>query len=115
MLRRFSSAAVTVVLTLLSTACLPGGGHRRSSAPLTPEPAVRIYDTKARSFVTFRQFADGIASRDLVFFGEQHNDPTTHAAEHAVLAALGDRRAHVVLTLEMFERDVQPLVDQYVA
>lgn len=115
MLRRFSSAAVTVALTLLGTACLPGGGRRAYSAPLTPEPAVRIYDTKARGFVTFRQFADGLASRDLVFFGEQHNDPTTHAAEHAVLAALGDRRSHVVLTLEMFERDVQPLVDQYLA
>ncbi len=115
MLRRFSSAAVTVALTLLSTACLPGGGRRPYTAQLTPEPAVRIYDTRARSFVTFRQFADGIASRDLVFFGEQHNDPTTHAAEHAVLAALGERRSHVVLTLEMFERDVQALVDQYVA
>jgi len=32
-----------------------------------------------------------------------------------VLAALGERRPSVVVTLEMFERDVQPLVDQYLA
>lgn len=115
MLRRFASASLLTALTLLGTACLPGGGRRPYAAQLTPDPAVRVYDTKAGAFVPFRQFADAIASRDLVFFGEQHDDPTTHAAEHAVLAALGERRAHVVLTLEMFERDVQPLVDQYLA
>lgn len=115
MFRRLSSSTAFMALALLSTACFPGGGRRPYAAPLTPDPAVRIYDSKARGFVTFRQFADAIASRDLVFFGEQHNDPTTHAAEHAVLAALGERRAHVVVTLEMFERDVQPLMDQYLA
>jgi uncharacterized iron-regulated protein len=115
MFRRLSSTALFGVLALISTACLPGGGRRPYTAQLTPEPAVRVYDTKARGFVPFRQFADAIASRDLVFFGEQHNDPTTHAAEHAVLAALGERRSHVVLTLEMFERDVQSLVDRYIA
>lgn len=115
MFRRLPFSTALLALTLLSTACLPGGGRRPYVAQLTPEPAVRVYDTKARTFVTFRQFADAIASRDLVFFGEQHNDPTTHAAEHAVLAALGERRSHVVVTLEMFERDVQPLVDQYLA
>jgi uncharacterized iron-regulated protein len=115
MFRRLSSATVAAALALFSTACLPGGGRRPYAAQLTPEPAVRVYDTKTRRFVSFRQFADVVASRDLVFFGEQHDDPTTHAAEHAVLAALGERRSHVVLTLEMFERDVQATLDQYLA
>lgn len=113
MLRRPSAALVLGVLSLFTTACLPGGGRRASVAELTPDPAVRIYESKSGRFVSFKQFADVIATRDLVFFGEQHDDPTTHAAEHAVLAALGERRPHVVVTLEMFERDVQPLLDQY--
>lgn len=114
MFRRRTSTAVFGVLALFTTACLPGG-RKVYTAELTPEPALRIFDSKARSFVTFKQFADAIASKDLVFFGEQHNDPATHSAEHAVLAALGERRSHVVVTLEMFERDVQPLLDQYLA
>lgn len=92
------------------------GGRRTPYAPvLSYEPALRVFDTKAQKFVTFSQFADAIASRDMVFFGEQHNDPATHAAETAVLAALGERRRNVVVSLEMFERDVQPVLDQYLA
>jgi len=52
---------------------------------------------------------------DIVFFGEQHDDPDTHAAELAVLSALAERRSSTVLSLEMFERDVQPLLDRYLA
>jgi uncharacterized iron-regulated protein len=111
---RFPSVVLLGVCTLLTTACLPGG--RQAYVPaLQVEPALRVYDTKAQRFIPFAQLASAIASKDLVFFGEQHNDPATHAAETAVLAALGERRAHVVVTLEMFERDVQPVLDQYVA
>lgn len=48
-----------------------------------------------------------------VFFGEQHDDPETHFAEFALLDALGRRGAKVIVSLEMFERDVQPMLDDY--
>ncbi|WP_082821404.1 ChaN family lipoprotein [Gemmatimonas phototrophica] len=111
---RHSRTLVLAALSLFTTACLPGG-KRAYTPSMNATPALRIYDTKANQFITFPQFASAIASRDLVFFGEQHNDPATHSAEHAVLAALGERRSNVVVTLEMFERDVQPLLDQYLA
>ncbi len=103
--------------SLLFTACASGGGAR----PGSTEPvgattaALRVYDSKAKRFVPFAQLAKAAARADLVFFGEQHDDPATHASELAVLAALGERRPSVVVTLEMFERDVQPLLDQYLA
>jgi uncharacterized iron-regulated protein len=50
-----------------------------------------------------------------VFFGEQHDDPETHFAEFALLDALGRRNANVVLSLEMFERDVQATLNEYLA
>ena len=83
--------------------------------PAGPESpaAVRVYDSKAGGFITFAQLIDAISTKDVVFFGEQHDDPTTHAAEHAVLAALGAKRGEITVTLEMFERDVQPLLNQY--
>lgn len=77
--------------------------------------ALRVYDSKAARFISFEQLIDAGAKADVVFFGEQHDDPATHSAEAAVLAALGARRGAVTLTLEMFERDVQPLLDQYLA
>ncbi len=51
----------------------------------------------------------------MVFFGEEHDDPATHRVELALLRSLGERHGHIVLSLEMFERDVQPVVDEYLA
>lgn len=110
---RLSPLLVLAFGSLLTSACVTGG--RVGTTAPQPVAAIRVYDTKAKQFVTFPEFAKVVATKDLVFFGEQHDDPATHAAEHAVLAAIGERREHVVLSLEMFERDVQPLVDQYLA
>jgi len=52
---------------------------------------------------------------DIVFFGEEHDDPETHFAEFALLEGIGQMRPNVVLSLEMFERDVQPILDDYLA
>lgn len=99
-------------LLLLTSAC--AGRPSTTSASGSPA-ALRVYDSKAGKFVGFSQLIDAASQRDFVFFGEQHDDPATHAAEHAVLAALGERRPRVIVSLEMFERDVQPLLDQYLA
>ena len=101
--------------SMLSTACASGGA-RGGGVPIgAAAAALRVYDSKANRFIPFTKLAEAAAKADLVFFGEQHDDPATHASELAVLAALGERRPGVVVTLEMFERDVQPLVDQYLA
>lgn len=82
---------------------------------------------------------DAADTLDVVFFGEQHDDPVTHRVQALLLGQLyrtyhrlpdgpnvhpgapgvetpavgGDRT--VVLSLEMFERDVQSVVDEYLA
>jgi uncharacterized iron-regulated protein len=51
-----------------------------------------------------------------VFVGEEHNDPVTHQVQALLLQrAFTDHGAArtVVLSLEMFERDVQYIVDEY--
>ncbi|HEX8387060.1 MAG TPA: ChaN family lipoprotein, partial [Rubricoccaceae bacterium] len=61
---------------------------------------------------------DEAAEADVVFLGEVHDDPTAQALELAALAGLVERaggRRPVVLALEMFEADVQPVLDEYVS
>lgn len=93
-------------------ACAPAAAPRY--APTTT-PVLRVYSSRASRFVPFGEMIDAAARADIVFFGEQHDDPLTHATEHALLAALGERRPNVVLSLEMFERDVQRPLDDYLA
>ena len=56
-----------------------------------------------------------VAKADVVFVGEQHDDPNTHRLEAAILDGLRRRGVAVTLSLEMFERDTQADVDSYLA
>jgi uncharacterized iron-regulated protein len=75
--------------------------------------AVYTADGTATSLDRIVEAAGGV---DVVFVGEEHNDPVTHRVqsrlfEQAFLAHAAERA--VVLSLEMFERDVQYVLDEY--
>lgn len=76
---------------------------------------IRILDREGKE-VSLAAMLDALATKDAVFLGETHLDDVTHRVELAVLEGLADRRGgKLTLSLEMFERDVQPLVDDYLA
>jgi uncharacterized iron-regulated protein len=114
--RSFVRLAPAVLLPLLAacsratavTAPVPSGST-------TANPAQRIVSAATGQNIPFAQMADAAAKADVVFFGEMHDDDETHRAELSLLAAIGERRDRVVLSLEMFERDVQPMLDAYLA
>jgi uncharacterized iron-regulated protein len=77
------------------------------------KPAYRLF-TAAGKPVAYSKMLKQLAAADVVFFGEQHNDPMGHWLELQLTKdLLRLRQGQLVLGLEMFERDVQPLVDQY--
>lgn len=116
---------IFVSITIL---CVTGVKASLAQGPLSAPPAVqsaptteryvphRVYDTKKKRFVDFETMTAALARADLVFLGEQHNDPGTHRLQLAVLEGIARRRTGpVVLALEMFERDVQAGLDAYLA
>ncbi len=51
---------------------------------------------------------------EIVFIGEKHNDPKAHLVELEVLKALFKQtKGDIIFSLEMFERDVQGILDKY--
>lgn len=58
------------------------------------------------SFETLMEF-------NVLFFGEEHGSRIAHEAESILLTGLADRDPRLVLALEMFERDVQNTLDDY--
>jgi uncharacterized iron-regulated protein len=73
----------------------------------------RVYDTAAGAFVDFEVMLATIAKADVVFVGEQHDDANTHRLEAAILDGLHRRKLTPVLSLEMFERDAQGRLNEY--
>lgn len=103
-----------LALTLLA-GCRTAHAVGSTASVIPSASVVRAYDTKSARWVRFEEVAAAAQQADMVFLGEQHDDAVTHSLELAVLAALGEHRQRVVLSLEMFERDVQPLLDRYLA
>lgn len=84
-----------------------------SSPPL--EERLSIRDGKSGAKLSLDELCDRLAQQEAVFLGETHIDETTHDVELAVLRELFERRGNVVLAMEMFERDVQATLDDYLA
>ena len=58
---------------------------------------------------------DAAEASDVVLLGECHDDPIAHSLEAYLLVSLAARRERVALSLEMFERDTQTVLDEYLA
>ena len=100
---------------LLSASPLPLAAQDLRPLPPLAE-ATRVHDTRTGADRTWPELLDALATHDVVFLGETHVDDTTHQVEAFVLEQLLERReGKVVLSLEMFERDVQPVLDDYLA
>ncbi|MEM1330953.1 MAG: ChaN family lipoprotein [Planctomycetota bacterium] len=104
----------------------PRDGRSAERVPLTDrsapwaapsiERSTHVLDGRTGATLTLEQMLDRLAEADAVFIGEVHTDETTHRFQLAVYEGLLERRAgRVVLAMEMFERDVQPVLDAYVA
>ncbi len=75
--------------------------------------AIIVHADSGRA-VDVEALADDFARRDVVFLGELHDNDAGHAFQLEVVRALHRRRPDLVISMEMFERDVQGTVSDYV-
>ncbi len=76
-------------------------------------PAYHIFDSKG-SEVTFTDVVNASAGSDIVFFGEQHNDPIGHWLQFELTKALFEKKGiSLILGAEMFESDDQTVLNEY--
>src|SRR5205085_4353595 len=79
----------------------------------------KAFDSKGRA-VKLEEIIEALDGADVLFVGETHNDATAHLIEAELLRRADERysrdaarKRSVALSLEMFERDVQTIVDEY--
>ena len=109
------STTASRVSTAPSMSADAESASRASIRRVTASPVIRIYSSQSKRWVTFDEMINATSKADVVMTGEQHDDPVTHSFEVATIAALGDRRGGAIVSMEMFERDVQPLLDEYLS
>ncbi|MFT3744564.1 MAG: ChaN family lipoprotein [Pyrinomonadaceae bacterium] len=79
------------------------------------EDQIRVFDAKGKPS-SIDKIINSIGENEAVFLGEQHDDAVGHAVQmeifkRAVEKYSADRK--MALSLEMFERDIQVVVDEY--
>ncbi len=95
------------VFFLITFSCQP------LSAQIT-EKNYKIYSIKLAKEVSINDIVEDLKYYDVLFYGEEHNDSVTHFLEHKILESLFAKYSNTVtLSMEMFERDVQPIMNEY--
>ncbi len=78
------------------------------------EKNYRVFDTRAGKEVSLEALIESMAQSDVLFYGEEHNDSVTHYLEHKIFSLLYEKYgSRVALSMEMFDRDVQPVMNEY--
>jgi uncharacterized iron-regulated protein len=113
----FAAALGLMTLVKPATATAQQGGNAGTVVAAASYTPHRVYDSKRRRFIDLETLIARISrDADVAYLGEFHNDPGTHRLQAAILEGVARRReGKVVLSLEMFERDVQPKLDAYLA
>src|SRR5690349_6025894 len=105
----FLPGAILSALTLFVISC-------SSTAPpyLVTAKDYRIYSVADHKEVALSDVTAAMASHDVTFFGEEHDDLVCHAMERTLLEELSKSQGkNVALSLEMFDREAQLVVDEY--
>lgn len=74
----------------------------------------KIFDSRQQKEIGLQELIERCAAGGVVLFGEQHDDSTGHVLEYELLKGLEQiHPGKTVLSMEMFEWDVQIVLDEY--
>ncbi len=74
----------------------------------------KIFSTEEKKHIDFNELLEKVKEADVLFLGEYHNDRKAHRFEEEILKALYRvKKGKIILSLEMFERDVQGVLSNY--
>ncbi len=76
------------------------------------KPAYRLFASDGKE-IRYEKMIKELEKADVVFFGEQHNDPISHWMELQVMKSLYEKNNQLALAMEMFEADDQLVVNEY--
>jgi uncharacterized iron-regulated protein len=113
-----------VQTTIIALFCLCVAGCGGSLPPQPPTAAVdgaaerfrpwQIVDLSAGKVISFEEMITRISSKDLIFVGENHDNPDHHLIQVQILQAVADRSSSLTLGMEFFQEQQQPALDRYI-
>jgi uncharacterized iron-regulated protein len=75
--------------------------------------SIAIYESETGEQLSLKELSEKLAAFDVIFFGEVHDDSLIHELEWDILPIFFEDVDSLAIGMEMFERDVQSVVDAY--
>ena len=104
---------LALAAALLGLGGCAGPGVARAPSPERVAPPLIVPMTAAAA-ATAREVARRARGADVIYLGEQHDNPAHHAHQGEILEALLVAGARPALAFEMLDEEQQPLLDQAV-
>lgn len=73
----------------------------------------QFVDTKSGKEISLEDLAEKLSNHRFILFGEFHDDSLIHIVQYELFKKIHDENENLVLSMEMFERDVQNKVNEY--
>lgn len=73
-----------------------------------------ILDTKSRNVVPFDEMVKDLSAQRIIFVGETHENRYHHEVQLRVLKAVYEKNQRIAIGMEMFQRPVQEILDEYI-
>ena len=98
-------------MTRIALAALLIFGFFLASKALAHPHIMRVAD---RQEISFEEMMEDLRGVELVFVGELHDHPGHHQAQLEIIKGLQNTGTHPTIALEMFRKDSQKVLDQWV-
>ena len=107
-LKHFFPLAVSACLLITSPL------HAQNDTTHDAEPS-RLIETEKRDDISVADLAGQMSECDVLFLGEQHDSDQCHQMQLDIIKAIHSSGRDLAISMEMFERDVQGVVDDYLS
>jgi uncharacterized iron-regulated protein len=88
-------------------------GQKDARGGISLEIMPEVSGIAAKDISSLDEILDKVASKQVIFFGERHDDFGHHLAELKVIEGLYNRGDRFAVGMEMFQRPFQVFLDQY--
>ncbi|MFC4871363.1 ChaN family lipoprotein [Negadavirga shengliensis] len=87
--------------------------HYHTAAQNKSTPPYKVYNPDTEKETALQEIVDRMDGISILFFGEEHDNTTGHYIQDTLYKMLLEKYPQVTLSMEMFERDVQLVLDEY--
>lgn len=116
----------TIMVSLLLSSCITVNSYDNSKpgSNINPSPEqqgletlydYQIIDSENKKAMSMPQLVKQLKNKGVVFVGEFHTHQASHKLQMDLLQALYDQNQNIVISMEQFSRDAQPVINGYLA